>query len=297
MTHHKLRRSVLYTPGANPTVLLKAARSRADVLIFDLEDAVAPERKADARLAVANTLPDPQLAGREVVVRVNAIGTPWCEQDLELLTPLSAVGILFPKINTVADCQRAAAMLDLYGAPPATELWCMIESPEAVINLRELSAVAREIPRLTTWVLGTNDLVKELRAQHTPERQGLVPLLAITVAAARAAGLCVLDGVHNDVKDVPGFAFTCQQGRQMGFDGRTLIHPSQIDACHAAYSPTEEEIAVAKTILQAFALPENQGKGVLQLGGRMVELLHAEIARETLSAAQAIERSNAKVPT
>lgn len=293
MASQKLRRSVLYTPGGNPAVLLKAAQSKADVLIFDLEDAVAPERKGDARLAVAKTLTDPLVAGREVVVRVNGIGTPWCAADLELLARSTATGILFPKIDSATDARRAASMLSFYGTPVKTELWCMIETPQAIMNLQEMSSCARDIQRLSAWVLGTNDLVKEFRAQHTPGREGLLPILAMALAAARAGGLCILDGVHNDVKDTAAFAFTCKQGRQMGFDGRTLIHPSQIDVCNEAYSPSTEEIKSARAILEAFSLPENHGKGVIQLNGRMVELLHAEIAKETIATGDAIDRSAA----
>jgi len=295
MTHFKLRRSVLYTPGSNPAVLLKAVRSKADVLIFDLEDAVAPERKIEARLAVAQALANPHFDTREIVVRVNAIGTPWCEGDLELLARSGASAFLFPKVNNADDVRRATSMLSFYSALPSTELWCMIETPTAILNAQDMARCGGENSRMTTWVLGTNDLVKDLRAQHTPGREGLVPMLAIAVAAARAGGLCVLDGVHNDVKDAVGFKFTCKQGRQMGFDGRTLIHPSQIDSCNEAYSPSVEEVQEARAIVHAFSLPENRGKGVIQVDGRMVELLHAETARHTLAMMEAIENSAARV--
>lgn len=288
-THTALRRSALYTPGANPAVLMKAARSEADVLIFDLEDAVAPESKPAAREAVAGALADAAVAARTLVVRVNAIGSPWCEDDVRAVAALPPAGILFPKINNPADVQQAEAMLNTHGVPRDTALWCMIETPEAILNAQAMGQLARAPgARMSTWVLGTNDLVKELRARHTPMREGLVPMLAIALMAARANGLCMLDGVHNDIQDTAGFAATCEQGRQMGFDGRTLIHPSQIETCHNAYSPTAQEVADARAVVAAFDLPENQGQGVLKVGGRMVELLHAQIARQTLALYDAI---------
>ncbi|WP_423456354.1 HpcH/HpaI aldolase/citrate lyase family protein [Ottowia sp. VDI28] len=290
MMNPKIRRSALYTPGANPTVLQKAARSDADVLIFDLEDAVAPGAKADARQHVIKALSDPALRGRSVVVRVNGLGTPWCEEDVRAVAGAPIAGVLFPKINTPQDAQAAQTMLNMHGVSRSVDLWCMIETPLAILNVQAIGQLAgQQGSRITTWVLGTNDLVKELRARHTPQREGLVPMLALVLLAARANGLCVLDGVHNDVKDETSFEFTCQQGRQMGFDGRTLIHPSQIAGCHLAYSPTDAEITDAREIIEAFALPENKGKGVIQLKGRMVELLHAEIAEQILRTATAIE--------
>lgn len=291
-THTALRRSALYTPGANLAVLLKAARSEADVLIFDLEDAVASESKPMAREAVARALADPAPAARAVVVRVNAIGSPWCEDDVRAVAALRPAGILFPKINNPADVQQAEAMLNTHGVQRDTALWCMVETPEAILNAQAMGQLAQAPgARMTTWVLGTNDLVKELRARHTPMREGLVPMLAIALMAARANGLCVLDGVHNDIQDTAGFAATSEQGRQMGFDGRTLIHPSQIEACHRAYSPSTQEVDDARAVVAAFDLPENQGKGVLKVGGRMVELLHAQIARQTLDMHEAITQA------
>ncbi len=286
-----LRRSALYTPGANPAVLLKAARTDADVLIFDLEDAVAPQAKADARRHVLQALAAPELQGRAIVVRVNGLGTPWCEEDVRAFARSRVAGVLFPKISTEQDARTAEALLSFHGAPGSTELWCMIETPLAILHAQAIGQFARPRgARMSTWVLGTNDLVKDLRARHTPAREGLVPLLAMAVLAARAAGVSVLDGVHNDVKDTAAFDATCEQGRNLGFDGRTLIHPSQIAPCHRAYSPTEADVSEAREIVEAFDRPENRDKGVIQLGGRMVELLHAETARQTLAIAQAIER-------
>lgn len=294
MSPIKVRRSVLYVPGSSPAVFEKAVRSKADIVIVDLEDAVAPENKAAARLAVASALSNPNFAGRGIVVRVNGLGTQWCETDVKFLARAGATGLLFPKISSASDIRLATAMLGFYGAPRTTELWCMIETSKSILNAGEMSDCAGNGGRMSTWVLGTNDLVKELRAQHTPGREGLLPLLAIALAAARAGGLCVLDGVHNDVKDTDGFKFTCVQGRQMGFDGRTLIHPTQIEACNAIYSPSAKEVLDARSILRAFDLPENRGKGVIQLNGRMVELLHAEIARDTVAMAEAIGQITAR---
>lgn len=286
----KLRRSALYTPGSNPAILLKAARSAADVLILDLEDAVAPDMKVQARQAVVRTLADPAFAGRTVVVRVNGISTPWCKEDLCAIAQTNATAILFPKISCEANVKEAETMLSFYGVPKSTELWCMIETPLAILNAQSIGQLAEQDgSRMTTWVLGTNDLVKDLRAQHTPTREGLIPCLNIALLAARAYGLSILDGVPNDIKDIAALEATCMQGRQLGFDGRTLIHPSQIETCHRAYSPSEKEVREAREILEGFALPENRDKGVIQLNGKMVELLHAEIAQQTVAIALAIE--------
>jgi citrate lyase subunit beta/citryl-CoA lyase len=296
MNQFKLRRSALYTPGSNPAILSKAARSPADVLIFDLEDAVAPEAKEEARDTVVRALRDPSLEGRTVVVRVNGLETSWCEKDVHAIARSAPTGVLFPKINSQMDVNVADTMLRSFGLSCATELWCMVETPRAILNAQTIAqAGCQPGSRMTTWVLGTNDLVKELRGQHTPAREGLVPMLSIALAAARAGGLCVLDGVHNDVKDAAGFEFTCTQGRQMGFDGRTLIHPNQIETCNRIYSPTAHEVLEAQAVLEAFSRPENQGKGVLQVQGRMVELLHAEVARQTLAVMAAIEQSGSRI--
>jgi citrate lyase subunit beta/citryl-CoA lyase len=289
MSNPPLRRSALYTPGVDAAVLRKAIGGPADVLIFDLEDAVAPERKAQARDTVAQLLAQAPAAGRRIVVRVNALDTDWCAQDVRAVAHLGPSAILFPKIATQGDVARATKLLDDAGAPAGTELWCMIETPLAILNLLEIARAATHADaRMTTWVVGTNDLVKEMRGRHVPGREPLVPMLTTILLAARAFDVRVLDGVHNDTKDADGLAQCCAQGRAMGFDGKTLIHPNQIKACHDAFSPTEAEVRDARRILEAFALPENQGKGVLNLDGRMVELLHAEMAQRTVAMADAI---------
>lgn len=295
MQAHRLLRSALYTPGSSPKALAKVSQSAADVLILDLEDAVAPDSKATARGAVAEMLPALVASGRSVVVRVNGIGTPWCEADVAALAPLKPTALLFPKVDTTDAIQHAAAMLSFNGAPLQTALWCMIETPAAILNAAALAGCSSGIgSRMTTWVLGTNDLAKELRARPSADRSEIAPLMAIALAAARAHGLHVLDGVHNDLDDLPGFEATCRQGRAMGFDGRTLIHPSQIEACHLAYSPSAQEVAAARAIVDAFDMPEHRGKGVIKVDGRMVELLHASIARDTLMAAEAIATAQAR---
>jgi citrate lyase subunit beta / citryl-CoA lyase len=292
MTTRPLRRSALYTPGVDPAVLRKAIAGAADELIFDLEDAVAPDRKPEARATVAQLLEEARAAGRRIVVRVNGLDTAWCEADVRAVARLGPDAVLFPKIASEADAMRAAKLLDVAGAPAGTELWCMIETPLAIINVQEIArAASNPGSRMTTWVVGTNDLVKEMRGRHVPGREPLVPMLTTILLAARAFGLQVLDGVHNDTKDADGLVQSCMQGRAMGFDGKTLIHPNQVKACHDAYSPTEAEVREARRILEAFALPQNQGQGVLNLDGRMVELLHAEMARHTVAIADAINAS------
>lgn len=294
MNEPQVLRSALYTPGANLAVMMKAARSAADVLIFDLEDAVSPDMKAEARRNVVRALSEPELQARKVVVRVNGFGTPWYEEDVRAIARSNMVGVLFPKINTARDVALAESLLGMYGVPRSTQLWCMIETPTGILNAAAIGKLAtEESSRMTTWVLGTNDLVKDLRGQHTPKRENLVPMMAMALLAARANGLYLLDGVHNDVKDAAGFEFTCSQGRQMGFDGRTLIHPAQIETCHQVYSPSEAEISEAREVIEAFSLPENAGKGAIQIRGRMVELLHAASARQTLETVAAIERAAA----
>jgi citrate lyase subunit beta/citryl-CoA lyase len=283
------RRSVLYTPGARSEVLAKAARSAADGLIFDLEDAVAPDVKAQARTTVAEFAASRAWGAREAVVRVNGLDTPWCDDDVAAIAPLGVAAVLFPKINCAPDVARAQALLERHGASPATHLWCMIETPLAILNAHEIARAAiGPAARMTAWVMGTNDLVKELRAAHTRERAPLVFALSQAVLAARAYGLAILDGVHNDIRDADGLEHACVQAVQLGFDGKTVIHPSQIETCNRVFAPSESDIAQARAILAAFDQPEHRDRGVLQVDGRMVERLHADIARRTLAIADAI---------
>ncbi len=270
-------------PGSNARALEKAAALPADALILDLEDAVAPEAKELARAQVCAAVKDRRFGKREIIVRVNGLDTPWGHLDIEQAIASGPDAILVPKIDSAADV--AHAHQHLAEASPSCALWVMIETPRAIFNA---SAIAEAGGRLACLVMGTNDLVKELRAKHTPGREALLASLNISVLAARAHKLTVIDGVFNDIADGPGFDAVCRQGRALGFDGKTLIHPSQIETCNAAFSPDAADVAEARSILAAFALPENQGKGTIALNGRMIELLHAGIARQTVALADAI---------
>lgn len=277
------RRSVLYMPGSNARALEKAASLPADALILDLEDAVAPEAKDAARKLVCDAVRDRRFGKREVVIRVNGIETPWGRQDMDEACAAGPDAILVPKVDDTAQVRAAEA--SMARAPAGCALWLMIETPRAIFNALHIAGAGG---RLACLVMGTNDLVKEMRARHTPGREALLAALNLTVMAARAHGLVVIDGVYNDIADGAGFSAACQQGRAMGFDGKTLIHPSQIGPCNDAFSPDMGELEQARAILDAFALPENQGKGAISLNGRMVELLHADIARQTVALADAI---------
>lgn len=277
------RRSVLYMPGSNARALEKAATLPADALILDLEDAVAPESKDLARAQVCAAVKDRRFGKREVIIRVNGLDTPWGHDDLEQAAKASPDAILVPKINAHEDVAHAHQHLS--DAPATCALWLMIETPSAIFNVNQIASAKG---RLSCLVMGTNDLVKELRARHTPGREALQTSLNLAVLAARAHNLTVIDGVYNDIADGPGFLAMCQQGRAMGFEGKTLIHPSQVEPCNQVFSPDPEELAQSRAILAAFALPENQGKGTIALNGRMIELLHAEIAKQTVALAEAI---------
>jgi citrate lyase subunit beta / citryl-CoA lyase len=291
-TQDKPRRTALYTPGANLRALDKAVYTPADVFIIDLEDAVAPDSKDEARKNALNFLAAQPRDGRDIVVRVNGLDTPWCEQDVKAI--VGAVGmephaILFPKVNNADDVRRAERLLAAVGAPADLRLWCMIETPLAILNLHAIGAESRtKDSRMSTWVMGTNDLAKDMRARLTPGRPSMLYALSAAVTAARAFGLTVLDGVYNDLSDTEGLVAEASQAKDLGFDGKTTIHPSQVAPCNTVYSPTPEEVANAQRIVDAFALPENANKGVIRLDGKMVELLHAQIARRTLAISEAI---------
>lgn len=277
------RRSVLYMPGSNARALEKAATLPADGLILDLEDAVAPDAKELARKQVCEAVKDRRFGKREVIIRVNGLDTPWGHDDLEAACKAGPDAILVPKVDTAKDVAHAEQHME--AAPKTCALWLMIETPRSIFNALEIAGSGG---RLACLVMGTNDLVKEMRARHTPGREGLIMALNAAVLAGRAHKLAVIDGVYNDIADSAGFLAMCQQGRAMGFDGKTLIHPSQVEPCNQVFSPDEEEVRQARAILAAFALPENQGKGTIALNGRMVELLHAEIAAQTVALSDAI---------
>ncbi|MBI1210206.1 MAG: CoA ester lyase [Alphaproteobacteria bacterium] len=282
------RRSVLYMPGSNARAMEKAATLPTDAVILDLEDAVAPEAKETARAQVCAMVKSRPFGKREVIIRVNGLDTPWGHDDMEQASLAGPDAVLVPKVSTAGDVAHANQHLG--SAPQSIALWLMIETPTSIFHLEEIAAAGG---RLACFVMGTNDLVKEMRGQHTPGRDGLMAALSLSVMAARAHGLAVLDGVYNEISNAKGFEDVCVQGRAIGFEGKTLIHPSQIETCNRVFSPDKEEVARARAILAAFALPENKGKGAISLDGRMVELLHAEIARQTVALAEAIDALHA----
>ncbi len=283
------RRSVLYMPGSNARALEKARDIPADALILDLEDAVAPDAKAEARAQVCEAVKAGGYGRREIIIRANGLDTPWGLDDIKAAVAAGPDGILVPKINSPEDVMRAQSAMDKAGAASGMALWCMIETPLALLNIQSIAAMARGAgARMTVWVMGTNDIAKELRCAHTPDRVPMMTSLGLALLAARAYGIVILDGVYNDIKDEAGFLAMCEQGRDLGFDGKTLIHPSQVGPCNVVFSPDAETVAFARKTIEAFELPENRGKGVLKVDGRMVEILHAEIARRTVAIADAI---------
>ena len=281
------RRSMLYMPGSNARAIEKARELPADGVILDLEDAVAPDAKAQARELVVQALQKGGFGGREVLVRINGLDTAWWRDDLAV----AAAGpdaLLLPKVSTPEQLRELARHFVGVGAEARIRVWAMMETPLAMLNARDIAAAALDpATRLAGFVMGTNDLAKETRARIVPGRAPMLPWLMACVAAARAYGLAILDGVYNELGDLEGFSAECRQARDLGFDGKTLIHPQQIAPCNAAFSPAPEEVAWARKIIAAFDLPENAGKGVIQIEGRMVERLHAEMARQVVAIAEA----------
>ncbi len=281
------RRSALYMPASNARALEKARTLPADAIILDLEDAVAPEAKISAREQAVAAVKAKVFGLREVIIRVNALDTPWSADDLAAAAAAGPDAILVPKVSSDEDLQAIGKRIS--GAPAPVAVWAMIETPTAILNIASIAAAAKDPKtRLAVFVLGTNDIAKETRARIVPGRLPMLVGLSIVILAARANGIDVLDGVFNDINDQIGFRRECEQGRDLGFDGKTLIHPSQIEPCNAIYSPAEADVAQAKRIVAAFAQLENKGKGVITVDGRMVELLHAEIARRTVALHDAI---------
>jgi citrate lyase subunit beta / citryl-CoA lyase len=284
------RRSVLYMPGSNARALEKAKTLPADALILDLEDAVAPDAKEAARAQVCSAVQAGGFGKREVIIRINGFATPYGMADFEAVLAAKPAAILLPKVEAPNELEHARI-----NAPSGCkiELWAMIETPLAILNLKDIArdAASAEMP-LTAFVLGTNDLLKATHARANADRMPLLLSLSLCVAAARAYDLAVIDGVYNAISDETGFRAECIQGRALGMDGKTLIHPNQIATCNEIFSPSTEEIETARRIVEAFDKPENQGKGAISLDGGMVELLHADMARRTLSVAEAIATSN-----
>jgi citrate lyase subunit beta / citryl-CoA lyase len=283
------RRSVLYMPGSNARAIEKARTLPADAIILDLEDSVAPQAKAAARQQVGDAVKAGGFAPREVVVRINGLDTEWWLDDLESIAHTKPDAILLPKISSPEQFDIVIERLVSIAASHEIRIWAMMETPLAMLHAERIAAAARDPEnRLTAFVMGTNDLAKDTRAKILPGRAGMMPWLMTCVAAARAHGIEIIDGVYNDLGNAEGFAAECAQARDLGFDGKTLIHPNQIEPCNAAFSPDATEVAQARKIIAAFDLPENHGKGVVALDGRMVERLHAEMARRTVAIAEAI---------
>jgi citrate lyase subunit beta/citryl-CoA lyase len=284
MNSARPRRSLLYMPGSNARALEKARTLSADGLILDLEDAVAPDAKELARLQVCEAVKARGFGKREVIVRINALSTAWGEADLAAAAAAAPDAILVPKVSTANDLRIVDAKLD-GRSDAAMSVWAMIETPLAILNIAQIAAAGG---RLAALVMGTNDLIKEIHGHHTRDRLNLGAALGLAVLAGRAHELTVIDGVYNDIQDSDGFVVSCQQAKSFGFDGKTLIHPTQLETCNRIFAPSPEEVIAARELIAAFDLPENRGKGAIKLDGRMAELLHAEIARRTVALADAI---------
>jgi len=283
----RARRSLLYMPGSNPRALEKARSLPADGLIIDLEDAVAADAKAGARAIVAAALAAGGYGSRELVLRVNPIDTPWGHADLAAAATLPIDAVLLPKVESPDRVRLTLSLLDALGAPEGLAVWCMIETPFGVLAAREIASASS---RLGAFVLGTSDLTKELHAATTRDRLPLITALGLVMLAARAYGLAILDGVHLDLNDEESFALACRQGRELGFDGKTLIHPSQIEPANLAYAPSLEEIEYARRVVAAHAEAKAAGNGVVLLDGKLIEGLHVENARRLQALAEEIDR-------
>ena len=280
---YRPRRSVLYMPSSNERALEKAKTLPVDGLILDLEDAVAPDHKTTARDNACAAARSGEYGQREVTIRINASGTQWHDDDLAAACAAGPDGIVVPKVDSAQEVLGLVAAMERHGAPEHTRLWAMIESPAAVLCVGEIAASS---PRLAALVIGTNDLVKELGARHVPGRQPLLTSLSLALLAARRSGVAILDGVYNDVTDLDGFVAECRQGADMGFDGKTLIHPGQVGPCNEVFAPSPAEIEDAHALVAAW--DAGAGSGVVTHRGRMVEHLHVEIARQVIATAQAI---------
>ena len=283
MTAFTPLRSVLYMPSSNERALEKAKTLAADAIIFDLEDAVAPDAKPDARAKAAAAVGSGEYGERHLVIRVNGIGTEWHDDDIAAAAQAGPDAIVVPKVDSADQVNQLVAAMERAGAPDHTRLWAMIETPVAILDAL---SIARASDRLAAFVIGTNDLVKELYAEHVPGRAPILPSLHTALLAARAAGIAIVDGVYNDVKDTEGFLAECEQGRQMGFDGKTLIHPGQVEGANTAFAPSAQAVEDARGLIAAWE--DGKGSGVVTFNGKMVENLHVESARRTLAIDEAI---------
>ena len=285
MTELRPRRSALYMPGANDKALEKAKGLPTDAIIFDTEDSVAPDMKAVARGKVSAAVQSGAYGHRELTIRVNALDTEWAVDDLRSAARAGPAGIVVPKVNSAADVATVEGIIEAAGVPDHTTLWAMLETPAAIENAVQ---IATSSERLAVLIMGTNDLAKELRASLTAGRAPLLWGLGRCVNAARYADKVILDGVYNDVKNPEGFLAECVQGAEMGFDGKTLIHPTQVEPCNEAFSPSADEIEYSRRVIEAFEEGLAQGKGVITVDGKMIENLHVDNARRSLSIADAI---------
>lgn len=278
------RRSVLYMPAANERALEKAKSLPADSIIFDLEDAVAPDAKESARANACAAAASGLYGHKELTIRCNGLDTPWGADDLAAAATSGAAAVVVPKVASVDAIDLVSSILRASGAPEAMTIWAMVETPTAIFDVRHLAAH----PRVSVLVMGTNDLARELRARQVPGRHPLLAHLAVALAAARAVGKVILDGVYNDVKDLEGFRAECMQGAEMGFDGKTLIHPTQVEIANEVWAPTDEEVVHARRVIAAFQEGIADGRGVVTVDGRMIENLHVENARRAIATADAI---------
>lgn len=280
------RRSVLYMPGANERAMEKAKSLDCDAIIFDLEDAVAADAKVEARAKVAAMVNGGGYGYRELIVRINGLDTPWGKDDLSMAATLPVHALLFPKVESVAQVENIVAAVDSCAARPLP-IWVMIETPKGVLDVREVASASSRVQCL---VIGTSDLVKELRAEHTSSRSNLAFALQHCVLAAREAGVDVLDGVHLDFRNLDSFREACEQGQAMGFDGKTLIHPSQVEGANSVFGYGDDDIEDAHAVLEVWAAAQAEGKGVAELEGRLIENLHAAEAERVLAFSQALSQ-------
>ncbi|HSO63846.1 MAG TPA: CoA ester lyase [Ornithinibacter sp.] len=282
-TAYRPRRSVLYMPSSNERALEKAKTLPVDGLILDLEDAVGPDHKEKARENACAAAASGDYGSREVTIRVNALGTRWHDADLAAACAAAPDGIVVPKVDSADEVRGLVAAMERHGAPERTRLWAMVETPRSVLDVGEIASAS---PRLAVLVIGTNDLVKELGARHVPGRAPLLTSLSLALLAARRSGVAILDGVWNDVQDLEGFEDECRQGRDMGFDGKTLIHPGQVGPCNQVFAPSDAEVEEARELLAVWEA--GAGAGVVTHRGRMVENLHVDIARRVIATDEAI---------
>jgi citrate lyase subunit beta/citryl-CoA lyase len=284
MSDLRPRRSVLYMPSSNERALDKAKTLPADAIIFDLEDAVAPDAKESARPMAVAAASSGEYGSKELTIRCNGLDTPWGTDDIAAAARSGASAVVIPKVASVEYVEQVSRLLDAAGAPGTMKIWPMIETPTAIFDVRHIAAH----PRVAVLVMGTNDLARELRAALVPGRHPLVPHLATALAAAREAGKVILDGVYNDVKNLEGFRDECVQGAEMGFDGKTLIHPGQVDIANDVWAPSDADVEHARKVIAAFDEAVREGRGVITVDGRMIENLHVANAQRTLAVADAI---------